>query len=100
MKAARGKEQLAKSGMGWVEDFSPLGVRLIGIAEVLGALGVILPHALDIAPILSPIAAACLAATMIGAIVVHLRRKETKQIVPPLVLGILAAVVSVLLFLG
>ena len=42
----------------WAGDFTPLQVLLIGVVEILGALGVILPRLLDIAPILSPIATA------------------------------------------
>jgi len=43
MKIARPKEALIASGMAWAEDFSQPVVRLIGAAEVLGALGIVLP---------------------------------------------------------
>ena len=49
------KEKLATApGGGWVNDFSPAAVRAIGILEVLGAAGLILPATLDIAPGLVP----------------------------------------------
>ena len=49
-------ELAAIDGMQWVEDFGPRHLKGIGTLEVLGAVGVILPAALDIAPVLTPIA--------------------------------------------
>ncbi|MFF3332964.1 DoxX family protein [Streptomyces sp. NPDC002888] len=48
---------------------------------------------LDIAPVFLPLAALGLAVMMIGAAIVHLRRKEPAVIVPNIVLGVLAAFV-------
>ena len=45
----------------------------------LGAVGVILPWALNIAPVLTPIAALGLALVMVGALITHARRGEIKQ---------------------
>jgi len=59
-------------------------------AEVLGAAGLILPHALSIAEGLSKAAAVGLFLIMAGAVNHHRKRKE--PIIPPLVLGILALV--------
>ena len=97
MKLTQPKEKLA-ANMPWVEDFSAGQVKAIGTVEILGALGLILPAALDIAPFLTPIAAAGLALTMVGAIATHLRRGEKQMILPPLVLGLLAAFVAVMRF--
>lgn len=97
MKLTQPKEKLA-ANMPWVGDFSPGKVKAIGTIEVLGALGLILPAALDIAPILTPIAATGFALNMVGAAVIHLRRGE-KQMVPiNLVLLVLAAFVAVMRF--
>ena len=93
MKLAQPKEKLAASGMDWTEDFSDNSVKLIGALEVLGAIGLILPAALDVAPILVPFAALGLALTMAGAVIVHLRRQEIPMITPSLVLLVLSAVV-------
>jgi uncharacterized membrane protein YphA (DoxX/SURF4 family) len=84
--------------MPWVQDFPAGVVKLIGTAEILGALGLVLPLATRIAPLLSPIAALCLAALMLGAIGVHIRRKES--FVPALVLCVLAVVSAVLGFIA
>src|SRR4051812_7990550 len=74
------RKLLANPNMKWVEDFSAGTIKLIGTAEVLGALGLILPGALDIAPVLVPLAATGLAVIMVGAIITHGRRKETPPI--------------------
>lgn len=97
MKVLRSKEQLAGAGMAWTEDFSAPMVKTIGTLEILGALGLILPALTGILPVLVPVAALGLAVTMAGAIIVHLRRRET--IVPPLVLLVLAAFVAIGRFL-
>jgi hypothetical protein len=97
MKLFRSKSAPHTGPMAWTEDFSLGVVKLIGAAEVIGALGLILPLLTGIAPVLTPIAASALALLMFGAVSVHLRRKETP--VPPLVLGIVAAVSAVLGFL-
>ena len=94
MKATRPKEKLAASGLEWTEDFSPNVIKLIGVLEILGAVGLILPGALNIAPILTPIAATALAVTMVLAIAVHLRRKEYGPSIFPLFLLILSAIVA------
>ncbi|GID92072.1 DoxX family protein [Amorphoplanes digitatis] len=94
LKLSRSKEQLAASGLAWTEDFSAGTVKLIGAVELLAAVGLILPALLDIAPVLVPLAATGLVLTMIGAIVVHARRKEYSGIAVNVVLLLLAAVVA------
>lgn len=89
MKLLGSRDALLASGMSWVEDF-PLGaVRLIGVAELLGAAGVILPLLLNILPILSPIAAVALTVLMLGAIAVHVRRRE------PFIAALITALLTV-----
>ena len=66
--------------MGWVKSVGPGGVRLIGSLEILGAIGLILPAVTGILPWLTPVAASCLALTMIGAMITHGRRGEYSQI--------------------
>lgn len=95
MKLVRSKEQLAAMGLGWTEDFSPGVVKLLGALELLAVIGLILPALLHIAPILGPLAATGLALMMIGATVVHLRRKETRMAWGTLSLVALAAFVAI-----
>jgi hypothetical protein len=52
--------------MGWAADVADLEFRTVGLLEVLGALGLVLPGALGVAPLLTPLAAVGLAMTMIG----------------------------------
>jgi uncharacterized membrane protein len=94
MKVSQPKQKLVESGMGWAADVSDTQVKLIGAVEVLGAIGLILPAVLDIAPVLVPLAATGLVITMIGAVVVHVRRKEYQGALPSVVLLVLAAVVA------
>ena len=94
MKLVRSKEQLVGSGMGWAQDFSPSTIRLIGVAELLGAIGLILPAALHIAPILVPLAAVGFVLVMVGAAAVHARRKEWPFIAVNVVLMALAVFVA------
>jgi uncharacterized membrane protein YphA (DoxX/SURF4 family) len=94
MKLIQPKEKLAAAGMGYVEDFSAGAVKAIGALEVLAAIGLILPAALDIVPVLVPMAALGLVLLMIGAAITHLRRGESQMIVINLVLLVLAAVVA------
>jgi hypothetical protein len=98
MKVAQPRAKLAANGMAWTNDYSDAGVKLVGLAELLGGLGLILPAVTGIAPILVPIAAAALTVIMIGAIVWHVRANDTKGAVPSLVLGILALVVAITRF--
>lgn len=97
MKLTRSKETLGEGGMGWVEDFSAGMIKFIAAMEVLGAIGLILPLLFGIAPILTPLAAVGLFVIMVGAVVVHVRRKE--PFIAPLVLAIVAAASAVLGFL-
>ncbi|MFI6317888.1 DoxX family protein [Nonomuraea sp. NPDC050556] len=60
----------------YVEDFSQGQMRAIGVVELLAAIGLVLPWATGIAPVLTPLAAAGLAVTMVLAAAVHRRRKE------------------------
>ena len=77
MKLVRSKSALHAAGMGWTENVSARTIKLIGLAEILGAAGLVLPIALQTAEPLSPVAGACLAILMAGAVFIHWRRKES-----------------------
>jgi hypothetical protein len=72
-----------------------LFLRFIGLAEVLGALGLILPGLLRIRPILTPLAAAGLVIIMSGAVGVTMATAGAGQAVMPGLVGVLAAGVAV-----
>jgi uncharacterized membrane protein YphA (DoxX/SURF4 family) len=69
-------------------------LRFIGVCEVLGALGLILPGLLRIRPGLTPLAAAGLVIIMIGATVLTLPSRNVASALMSLVAGILAASVA------
>jgi uncharacterized membrane protein YphA (DoxX/SURF4 family) len=69
-------------------------VRFVGVAEVLGALGLILPGLLRIKPWLTPLAAAGLVVVMIGAAALTMAADGFAAGVVPLVVGLLAAFVA------
>jgi uncharacterized membrane protein YphA (DoxX/SURF4 family) len=71
-----------------------LFLRFIGLAEVLGGIGLILPGLLRIRPGLTPLAAAGLAIIMIGGTVVTLATGEVAMALIPLAVGGLAAFVA------
>ena len=93
MKLIQPKEKLP-AGWGWVEDFGAGSIKAIGALEVLAAVGLILPAALDIAPVLAPLAAVGLVLLMVGAFITHARRREAQGIVVTLVLLALAVFVA------
>jgi DoxX-like family len=76
--------------MAWAQDFTEPQIKLIGIAELAGAAGLVLPMALGIAPDLTRAAAAGLTLLMGGAVVTHLRRRE-----PPMPAGLFAVLAIV-----
>src|SRR6056297_2342121 len=65
-------DELATNGMSFVYSFPESMVRFIGICEVLGSIGLILPALLRIKPILTPIASVGLAAIMVFAAIYHI----------------------------
>lgn len=81
MKLFQPVEKVAAAGFGWVEEFDSGAVKAIGALEVLVGLGLILPAALDIVPVLVPLAAMGLVLLMIGGAIMHLRRQEAQAIV-------------------
>jgi uncharacterized membrane protein YphA (DoxX/SURF4 family) len=97
LKLVRSKARLKEMGLGWTDDYSPAVIRLIGIAELVGAAGLILPLATGIAVVLAPVAAVCLAIIMVGAIPAHVRHGESY--LPPLILLVLAIASAIVGFL-
>ena len=70
-------EDLISFGMEWMEDFSILQIRTIGVLETLGLLGLTLPYLIKALPkIIVPISSAGLGLTMIGAITTHIGRQD------------------------
>jgi uncharacterized membrane protein YphA (DoxX/SURF4 family) len=93
-KLTQPRLKMAAGPMRWAADVTDRQFRTIGLLEVLGSIGLILPAALGIAPLLTPLAAVGLALTMIGAIHVHVRHGEANRLAVPLVVLALALFVA------
>ena len=92
MKLSMPISELAAKGMGFVNHTSEGLVRFIGTIELLGALGLILPAAMRIKPILTPIAAIGIAVIMLLSIKEHVTQNE--PVVANIILLLLAAFVA------
>ena len=94
MKLTTPREALVEK-MSWVAHATDTQVKFVGLVELLGAIGLVLPAIVDIAPILVPVAAIGLALTMVGAVIVHLRDGEGfAAAMPAVILGVLCLVVA------
>jgi uncharacterized membrane protein YphA (DoxX/SURF4 family) len=93
MKILKPKDE-AMERMPFVEDFSEPVLKTIGVLEVAGAIGLILPGITGIAPVLVPLAATGLAIIQAGAVVVHTRRGEAREIAMNVVLFALSVFVA------
>jgi hypothetical protein len=91
LKVATPRSKLVEK-MKWAASWSDARFKLLGLAELLGAVGLVVPWLTGIAPFLTPVAAACLVVLMGGAVKTHLDRKE--PMVPAAVLGVLAVFVA------
>jgi len=69
-------------------------LRFIGVCEVLGGLGLILPGLLRIKTALTPLAASCLLAIMIGAVAVTLQTGGGAKALIPALLGLLLVFIA------
>lgn len=87
-------QELLANGMIFIENGGGALVRFIGLAEVAGAVGLILPAALKIRPKLTPIAAGLLTVVMILGVGTHVMTGDIGGSGPALVLGMLAAFVA------
>jgi len=76
MKSTQQREKLMRIGQTGVADLSYPLIRFIGVIEILGALGIILPQALGVLPVLTPVTATGFAVVMILAAQIHVKRKE------------------------
>jgi hypothetical protein len=73
------KEKLAKQPGGeWTQHASVRFVKALGVLELLAAVGLILPAAVDIAPVMVPVTAVCWVLLMVGAMLTHGRLGQYK----------------------
>jgi uncharacterized membrane protein YphA (DoxX/SURF4 family) len=80
LKVSQSKERLIASGQTGVAPFSEPVIRLTAVCELLAALGLLLPTATGIAPVLTPLAAIGIGVIMIGAAFSHAALREPRNI--------------------
>ena len=90
MKLATPAAELAR-----LAPLSPGFLKFIGVCELLGALGLVLPGLLHVRVQLTWLAAAGLVVIMIGAVVVSALTQGPASAVMPLVVGVLAGFVAI-----
>ncbi|WP_461042324.1 DoxX family protein [Spirosoma harenae] len=93
MKSTRTASQLVAMGQTGVEHLAIPVIRFIGISELIGVLGLLIPWYTWIMPLLTPIAALCLGTIMLPASVIHYRRHESQNVLLNLVVLLLCAFV-------
>jgi uncharacterized membrane protein YphA (DoxX/SURF4 family) len=93
-KTTRPKDKLATM-MPWSRTWPPPAIKALGAAELLGAVGLVLPWATGVATVLTPLAAVGFVVVMVGANVVHIRAKEYKVLPVTLVFLAMTIVVAV-----
>ena len=82
MKLLQPIETLAAAGMAYVTTMPELFIRFVGVMEILGAIGVVLPALTRIRPMLTPAAAVGLSLVQVAAIILHASRGETAMTLP------------------
>lgn len=82
MKLSQPMTGLAAMGMGYATALPEPFVRFVGLMEVLGATGLILPSVTRILPWLTPLAAVGLSVVQVSAIILHATRGETAMTLP------------------
>jgi len=92
MKATQPLDQLAQM-MTWIPSFPTLFVRTLGVVEVLGAIGLILPSLTRIQPRLTVIAALCILVHQALAVALHVSKGEIG------VLGLNAVLIALAAFI-
>jgi hypothetical protein len=85
------RERLA-ARMHWAATWPRGRIKLLGLAELAGAVGLVVPAATGIAPLFTPIAALCLAILMAGAVRTHRQLGESS--VPAVVVALLCLAVA------
>ena len=75
-------------------DGNPIPLRILGVLEFLGSVGIILPQLINVYPVLTPITAVCFCAVLIGAFSVHIKNKESKMLPLIIISFVLSAVVA------
>ena len=81
MKSSLTREKLVSIGQTGVADLQYPLIRFIVITEIFGTVGIMIPWAANILPVLTPVTAICFAIIMVLALPIHYKRKEYKAVI-------------------
>ena len=93
-KVSRSRDELMGQ-MPWVEDVKPRTIKIVGVLEILAAIGLVLPPLLGVAVFITPLAAAGVVFLMLGAGLLHQRRNETGMLLMNLVIAAMGTFIAV-----
>ena len=93
-KSIKSEQWLVTHGQTGVAGLPLWFTKFIGIAEIAGAAGIILPTWLKIMPVLTPITAILFFVLMLFAMRIHIRLKEPQSVLINITLFILSAFVA------
>ena len=88
------EQALIARGQTGVAGYPPAAIRFIGITEILGAAGIVLPWLTGIWPVLTPVAALCFAVIMLLAAPIHYRLKEPRNVAVNITLLLISLLVA------
>jgi uncharacterized membrane protein YphA (DoxX/SURF4 family) len=94
LKSTQSKERMLATGQTGVREFPLPAIRLVAAAELLAVVGLIVPQASGVAPVLTPLAALGLAVVMVGAAVAHTRLQEAPTAAVNVAILLLCAAVA------
>lgn len=97
-KLTKSRTAMDEAGMTYVRDMPAWSLKLIGLAEIAGALGLVLPPVLDRNLAVVAVSAGLLGVLMLGAVTLHARRREPFLV--PVVLLVVAGTLCVLRLTG
>jgi uncharacterized membrane protein YphA (DoxX/SURF4 family) len=94
VKLIKSPADLARMLGDWVDKVPAPQLKLLGVAELAAAVGLIVPPLVGVLPVLVPLAAIGLVFVMLGAIVLHARRSEFPNVAGNLILVGVAATIA------
>jgi drug/metabolite transporter superfamily protein YnfA len=94
LKSTQSRDRMIETGQ-TAAKITPLPImRVAGVSELIGVLGVILPWATGVARVLTPVAAAGFAVIMVLAATIHTRLREPRAIATNAGIFVIAVLVS------
>lgn len=94
MKSTKSEKDLVSMGQTGVEGLPLYFIRFIGITELAGTLGIVLPWLFQTQPVLTPVTAGCFCLVMLLAAAIHTRRKEYKAVMANVFIFLVALLVA------